>query len=85
MIDHEDGLPDDRVLCTSCAHLQERRLAHCRLYRMDVQPTVPLRCVGFKALPQAADQRSGHERWPGIQKEIDEIRKLEREYAEKRP
>jgi hypothetical protein len=77
VIEHGDGLPDDRVTCLMCANLQQRRVSHCRRYRMDVQPEVPLRCLGFMPLPQAADQRTGSERWPTMLADIEEMRRLE--------
>ena len=75
-IRHDDGLPEDRVVCGECRHCDGGSY-FCRKYRMPTISELPLRCVGFDPLSSAVDQRNGSERWPTMKKDIEEMRALE--------
>jgi hypothetical protein len=76
MIDHGDGLPDDRIVCTDCRHSDPEHY-WCRSLRTSILPDVPLRCMSFEPLHFVADQRTGVQRWPTLQRDIAEVRAID--------
>lgn len=83
MIEHGDGLPDDRVLCERCTQ-RDPDANWCRARRFHVIRELPVRCVKFIPLRGSPDQRTGQERWPGLEKLIAEVREMDRLHAMKR-
>jgi hypothetical protein len=79
----EDGLPDDRKACRDCAKCDLKR-RRCAVF--DHNPILDLkrRCVQFVPRPGDPDQRTGRERWPDIQAQIEEIRALDTAHAQRR-
>jgi len=57
------SIADDRITCRQC-----RRVVGslCSLDARTIAVDQPYRCRSFTALPDAADQRSGRERWPWV-------------------
>lgn len=75
----DDGLPDDRIVCPDCAL---SRPAHhgnlfCSTFRCDTIPDLRRRCVKFVPRKGLADQRTGAQRWPTIQAEIEEVSRMD--------
>lgn len=78
----DDGLPDDRVKCGTCRHCDDHRF-FCRSLRMATWGDLPVRCMRYIPRKSEADQRTGQQRWPDLQLEIEDIRRIEREAAKK--
>lgn len=69
-----DGLPDDRVTCATCTHL-DSETNWCRALKVRTIRTVPFRCMTYVPIYGEADQRTGAERWPTLKANIEEARK----------
>lgn len=69
-----DGLPDDRVVCSTCTHFDGGSY-RCRALRMSALADVPLRCVTYQPIRSQVDQRPGKERWPTLAADIDSARR----------
>jgi hypothetical protein len=79
----EDGLPDDRKACRDCARCDVRR-RWCSFFEHNPIIDLKRRCVEFRPRPTDPDQRTGRERWPDIQAQIEELRALDRAFLARR-
>jgi hypothetical protein len=75
VIEHGDGLPDDRVLCEDC---RRYRVFYCEALKTSALPDVPLRCMQFIPVERLRDSRPGSERWPTLKQDIEELREMDR-------
>lgn len=71
-----DGLPDDRVTCATCKHL-DAETNWCRALRVRTIATVPFRCMTYVPVYAEPDQRTGAERWPTLKANIEEARAMD--------
>ena len=73
---------DDRITCQTCTHLRGREcsawreLQAVRGYAPDAD--LPRRCDAYRPVSGEEDQRSGRERWPTLDRVIDEPRRAKR-------
>lgn len=75
-----DGLPDDRITCATCTHV-DAESNYCKALQIRTVRNVPFRCLTYVPLFTEADHRTGSERWPTLKPTIEEVRKLDREHA----
>lgn len=69
-----DGLPDDRITCETC---RSYRAHYCAALKQCAFPALPLRCMAYTPIRSQADQRTGVQRWPRLQVDIEELRRME--------
>lgn len=81
-IDHGDGLPDDRVTCSTCTNY--RAPYHCTRLKQSVIPHLPLRCERYHPDRAQADSRDGRARWPGMREAITAARDLDDAFGARR-
>lgn len=72
----QDGLPDDRVTCGTCAHFRAAG-KFCKAFSMLTWSDLPVRCMRYQPLRTEPDQRTGVQRWPRQAIEIAEVRALD--------
>lgn len=58
---------DDRITCLWCQHSAGFR---CRLLNIGTLVTLARRCKHYLPNPDEADQRTGMQRWPGLETSI---------------
>lgn len=68
-------MSDDRVTCSTCCL---RRKSKCMEDDLFVDVNLPRRCVMYKPGPDDMDPRTGKERWPALQKQIERTREEDR-------
>jgi hypothetical protein len=71
-----DGLPDDRIICSWCQHCDAGSF-RCRKLKQGTLLDLPRRCVHFVPNKSEGDQRTGEQRWPRMQQDIEEVRALD--------
>jgi hypothetical protein len=81
-----DGLPDDRIYCTTCTLCDDGTRdgapsLWCRKFRTQIVRDLPRRCVFYRPTARQQDQRPGSERWPNLTQIIEECRALDAAYA----
>lgn len=72
-------MTDDRITCSSCTHLRGRE---CSAWR-DLKAVrgygpiadLPRRCDAYRPGSGEEDQRTGKERWPTLDRVIEETRR----------
>jgi hypothetical protein len=78
-----DGLPDDRKACRDCAKCDVKR-RWCAVFEHNPIIELKRRCVHFAPRAGDPDQRTGRERWPDIQAQIEQMARMDTEFLARR-
>lgn len=66
---------DDRITCAACRNHTGRECSAWRevaaIQGYSPNPDMPRRCLGYRPGRDEQDQRSGRERWPTLDRRID--------------
>lgn len=70
-------MSDDRVTCSTCCLCSVGK-KRCMEQDLGVDITLPRRCILYIPTHVDPDSRNGRERWPDLQKQIEQAREEDR-------